>query len=470
MGTTGPEAVRLAASAGLILDPWQQYCIDVLLSEREDGRWATRAGALIVPRQNGKGGILEAVELAALFLADVQLIRHSAHLAKTSMDAFNRLWWLIKDTPDLKSQVAHVSRTNGQEGIELHSGQRIAFTTRTGGAGRGESPELVILDEAYNLDDGALSALIPSSSAQINPLTIYTSSAPIDGDPKSNVLRRVGKRGRKGDPTLAYVEYCSTLTVDLEDPADAARAEVELMDPAKWAEANPSYGVVREKTVGIGDEAIISERQELTALDFARERLGIWDDSDDDADGVITEEVWTATTQKASKVKKGQRAFALEIAEFGKAATFAVAGHSTFGEFVHGEIVDYRKGTDWVVDRAEQLYDTHKIPIAIVKGSPAAAKKDDLVAAGVEVIEVTTDDNASACGQFLELVNDLGFVHLPDPALALAVRLAELREYSDGLWVWSRKKSSVDISPLAAVTVACWVFRNMKPERGPELW
>ena len=64
----GARVAKLAARAGLVLDPWQEYVLDVGLGRRDDRMWAAFEVALIVSRQNGKGSILEALELAALFL------------------------------------------------------------------------------------------------------------------------------------------------------------------------------------------------------------------------------------------------------------------------------------------------------------------------------------------------------------------------------------------------------------------
>jgi predicted amidohydrolase YtcJ len=60
------EAVELAASAGLVLDDWQQHVLVSALGERPDalGTWAAFEVGLVVPRQCGKGGVLEARELA----------------------------------------------------------------------------------------------------------------------------------------------------------------------------------------------------------------------------------------------------------------------------------------------------------------------------------------------------------------------------------------------------------------------
>jgi hypothetical protein len=40
VSSTGQEAIELAAMAGLILDPWQQFVLVNALGERADGKWA----------------------------------------------------------------------------------------------------------------------------------------------------------------------------------------------------------------------------------------------------------------------------------------------------------------------------------------------------------------------------------------------------------------------------------------------
>lgn len=77
--TSGDEAIELCAMAGLHLDEWQQLVLRDSLGETVDGKWAAFEVALVVPRQNGKGSLLEARELAGLFLLEEELILHSAH-------------------------------------------------------------------------------------------------------------------------------------------------------------------------------------------------------------------------------------------------------------------------------------------------------------------------------------------------------------------------------------------------------
>ncbi len=165
--------------AGLHLDPWQAYVLREALGEREDGQWAAREVGLVVPRQNGKGGILEARELAALFVLGERLIVHSAHQFDTSLEAFRRLRELIEDTPALSKRLKPrgIKNSHGEEGIELKGGQRVRFRTRTKGGGRGFAADCLILDEAMILPTTAHGALMPTLSARPNPQVWYTGSA-----------------------------------------------------------------------------------------------------------------------------------------------------------------------------------------------------------------------------------------------------------------------------------------------------
>jgi phage terminase large subunit-like protein len=197
--SAGQDAVELAASAGLVLDPWQAGVLEGALGEREDGKWAASEVGLIVPRQNGKGGILEARELAGLFLFGERVLLHSAHEFKTSTEAFRRLRDLVVNTDDLMRQVAPrgIHTAHGDEGIELRSGQRIRFVARSTGSGRGFTGDCIVLDEAYNLRAADMSAMVPTLSARPNTQIWYASSAPLP-IVESDTLRRLCRRGREG--------------------------------------------------------------------------------------------------------------------------------------------------------------------------------------------------------------------------------------------------------------------------------
>jgi hypothetical protein len=150
----GDQAVAFAAKAGLFLDPWQQLVLRESMGMAPGGKWAAPRVGLLVPRQNGKGSVLEALELFHLFVLGTKLIIHSAHKFDTSQEHFLRMRTLIEGNPDLSRHVRATPTANGKEAIILNNGNRLKFKARTiSGAGRGFSADLLILDEAMLLPE-----------------------------------------------------------------------------------------------------------------------------------------------------------------------------------------------------------------------------------------------------------------------------------------------------------------------------
>ena len=438
--SAGREAVELARSAGLVLDPWQADALEVALAERPDGRWAANRVGLICPRQNGKGSILEARELAGLFLFGERLILHSAHEFKTAAEAFLRIKVLIQQTPDLDRRVRKMWESHGSEGLELMDGARLRFVARSKGSGRGFSGDTIILDEAYELSDKAVSAMVPTMSARPNPQLWFTSSAPLDQE-GSGVLRRLCKRGRRGSPGLAYMEWCAD--------QDAA-----LDDRAAWAIANPGLGI------RVSEEFIAeTELGVMEPADFARERLGLWSE-DDNSSRIIPAQAWSACEDTKSE-PTGPLFYALDVSPDRAWASIAVAAESKSGGG-HVELIDRRPGTGWLVARAAEVQQRWGGKVAIAKGSPAWSLKEDLEAAKVELLPISTEEHAQACGDLYDAVIERKLRHIDQAELNAAVAGADRRYYGDA-WLWSRKASSVDISPLVAATLAHWSWGRYQP-------
>lgn len=226
----GDQAVDLCELAGLYLDEWQEISLRLWLGLRADGsgRWAHRRCGEIVPRQDGKGAILEARQLVGLFLIpDDRLIIHTAHETKTAFESFIRLAALVEETPQLSKYLAPngISVANGKEGIKLRDGKRVKFLARTPKSGRGFTCDLLIYDEAMaGLTPSMVGASGPTQSARPNPQTVYTGTA---GDDDSEVLARVRDQGIEGTARLAYVEFAAG------DPGNHAGDGVSLDDRAE---------------------------------------------------------------------------------------------------------------------------------------------------------------------------------------------------------------------------------------------
>lgn len=202
----GQDAIDLGHHAGLDLDDWQQDFIIGAMGRTPADRWSAMEVAGIVPRQNGKGGILEVRQLAGLYLVKRDRLQtHTAHRFDTCLDHFQRVVRLIENTPELLELVKDNGRgigdrpsgikdSNGKEGIILRDGSELRFKTRVKGSGRGASGDAVYFDEAYYLLD--LGSLVPSLSARVDPQVWFTSSAPLP-QVESNLLRQMIRRGRR---------------------------------------------------------------------------------------------------------------------------------------------------------------------------------------------------------------------------------------------------------------------------------
>lgn len=474
----GADATAFAATAGLYMDPWQASVLDDAMGYRRatpdemwmhpdgmDWRWTAPEVGMIVPRQNGKGSALEAMTLYALFnIPDVQLILWSAHEFKTAREAFLRIKTLVENTPHLMRHVKPhgIYTAAGNEGIELHhatkddkcacNGSRLRFVARSQTSGRGFSGDVIILDEAFELSDEALAALLFTLGARPNPQIWYTSSAPLV---TSVVLRRVCKRGRRGSEGLAYAEWCA----DKKD---------ELTDRDAWAKANPGLGIRLSETF------TQKEYDATDSEDFQRERLGVW--SEEAFESIIDLGIWNKLEVEEDVSTTGATtAFAVDTTPDRKYSAIVAASFHEGSVLV--EVIDVLPGTKWLAPRLVDLTYSHDPCIILIDSQgPAKAIKQDLKANGIYEIDTdgpekdegkillmaNTDIVVRACGSFYDAIMDddaFGTLrHLGDEELNSAIEGADTRPVGEG-WVWSRKNSAVNIAPL---TGACLAFYGIR--------
>lgn len=437
--SSGVEAIELAASAGLILDRWQREAVMDILAEKPNGKWASFEAALVLPRQNGKNAVLEAIELAGLFLFGEQLIIHTAHEFKTAQEAFRRIRSLIENTPELFEQLKNDGRAQGittgagNEAIELKTGQRLRFLARSGNSGRGFSCDRLIYDEAYDLPEETIAASLPTMSARPNPQLLYTSSAALD---KSIVLKSVMKRGRSGDDkNLAYIEYSADPKADLDDHK-------------AWRAANPGTESGR-----IDIDFVAKERAALSEVAFARERLGIVDESTGAT--VIDLDVWDEAGDPLA-TPLDPVAFAIDVNPDSSFSSIAVSGKTAEGK-VFAQVVKRERGTGWVIDSVEDLVAKWK-PTSVTLDAigPAGSLLPGFSERGIEIDVVSMTQYGQACGGFKALVDDGRFVHNAQTGLRAALESARKRPLGEsGLWGWHRRDTT-DITPLVAVTLATY--------------
>ena len=426
----GEDAVALCAAVGLSLDPWQEHVVRGMLGERLDRRFSAPQVGVVVPRQQGKGVILEARALAGLFLLEERYIIWTAHELKTAQAAFLRLRGWIDGSPELSAMVRQMYTGNTENSIVLNDGRTLRFLARTHGSGRGLTADALILDEAYALKQGELAALMPTIATSDNPQTIYTSSA---GMPNSEVLASVRERGMNPKTKgLAYFEWSA------EDDADPD-------DMRALAQANPGLGT------RLSLDHVASERAAMDDETFKRERLGIW--AKIGGDSAIPEASWAACLDHDS-VAGSRVVFAVDVPPARDVATIAAVSEGADG-VRHVEVVDRRAGVSWVPSRLRELRDRWS-PLAVVldEGSAAGALLPDVKREGVRTVPLSMKQYGQACAGVYDAVQQRKLAHTGQVELDDAVASARVRGVGESLWKWDRKNQVSDISPLIAVTHA----------------
>lgn len=448
------EVVELyEVATGRTLDPWQKLVLRHGLGKLTPEQYAAWKVAVWVARQNGKGDIILALELAWLFLPGFQvpLVTHSAHLYSTAQEAFLRMKEVLDGCDWLRPEIRAIREANGEQGVILNSGQRLKFMARTRTGGRGFSSRRIVLDEAQELQDLMMAAALPTMSAQPDPQVWFFGTPP---DDPAAWCYNLKADGEAGTDDLAWFDWGAALDLD------KAEDRLRVRDPELWYACNPALGVrISERFVqgelkpsGLGDM-------------FAHERLGVWRPRALGGSAVLPEHLWLALADPASQVTNPV-AFALDVTPDRASGAIAVAGRRDDG-LLHQEVVDHRPGTGWMVDRMADLVERWQpCAVALDAAGPAGALLTDLQDRGIEIQVVNAREAAQACGGWYDDVIEGRVRHLDQPSLNAALAGAKQRPLGDA-WGWHRRNSTVDISPLVAVTLARHAFAVHGTESDP---
>lgn len=432
------DAAFLSTRYGLEPDPWQHLVLKSWLGVKPDGQWAARRCGLAVPRQNGKNGILEIRELFGMVVLGEKIL-HTAHEVKTAHKAFLRLCSFFEspEFPELSSMVTSILRSNGQEAVFLRNGGSCEFVARSRGSARGFSVDVLVMDEAQDLGDDAIEALLPTISASPsgNPQQIFTGTPP---GPKSNgeIFSRVRADGLLGeDKALSWHEWSCASDADLDDPVSLARS-------------NPALGIRIHRDVAE------SERGTMSDSGYGRERLGMWDEAS--SARVIGAITWNNISDPPSEPCE---LFALAVGVNPDRSTASVgfAGMRPDGLW-HFELDEHKEGVGWVAGYIKQKLRANpgKIRAIVVNGSsPAQTVVDDLLALKIKTTVLDAREVAESFGNFYDAVTEGTVRHTGQPQVGAALAVARKRDLA-GASAWSQKNSASDISPLEAVTFALW--------------
>lgn len=436
--TYGDLAGDLAGDYGLTPDPWQQIVLNDWLAEAKDGKWASLTCGLSVPRQNGKNALIEVRELFGM-VGRGEKILHTAHQLPTARKAFKRLLHFFgtqRDDPgarfpELNALVVEVRHANGQEAILLKNGGSVEVVARSKNSGRGFTVDTLVMDEAQEMSDDDLEALMPTtSSAPLgNPQWIFTGTPP---GPKADgaVFERVRLDALEGSAhRIAWHEWSLPPDADLDD--------LSLMPMA-----NPALLSGRLQM-----SVIEGEHKRFSVDGFGRERGGMWAVAK--SASAFGSGAWEKCSEKPAD---GVRLDAVGVAVSRDLGTSGLVAAGWAGAKVQVKPLHRAPGTAWVVARCKALQVEHNCEVVIDGGGPGAVLVPHLEKEGVRVTVAKTADVLDSCATIYDRVREGTLSHDDYPELNAAVEGAKRRKVRDR-WAWERTEGS---EPLEAMTLAVW--------------
>lgn len=430
------------------LDPfeWQVNVLRPWLGVDNQGRWTSPACGLSVPRQNGKSLGVVAARCNYGMVVRGESVIYTAHLQKTATETFE----IMRDffqTPKLKKRVEVIKSALGREEIKLKNGARIKFLARTRNGGRGQHGDLLIFDEAQELDSKQQASFTFAISASRNPQTIYLGTPPDEiNDP--GVFRTIRKKALSGaSKKTAWAEWSIP-----EVPED-------ITDKRLWYLTNPSLGIT------IQESTIESEVEQMDNEEFSRERLGWWCNSESQ-NQVISREDWDEclTLEPPKPTSDEKMAVGIKFTADGSKVALSVAVKQ--GARVYVECLDYcnmSRGISWL---AEWLVDRkNKIALACIDGKSNTgtliAKLNELGYPDKGKQVMSSSAVVSACSMFTNAVVEHELEHSQQSLLDESVCSAKRRYIGkDGGWGFGNGK--VDCAPAESVALAYYAVMTTK--------
>jgi len=450
--------------------PWQRHVVDTALEHDDDtGDLIYRQVVMTVPRQSGKTTLVLAKSAHRLVVSRRKLGRQTlTYTAQNRQAAVKKLERefasMLRDSRSFKEMQNVKARpvkptewmlrmNSGAEHILFGGGSiwQVDTPSRTGS--HGDVLDEGFIDEAFahydsDVEDAMGPAMITRRNAQIWVLSTA-------GDEKSVYLWRKILEGRAAcvsgehDGT-AYFEWSA------DDDADPS-------DPQVWASCSPALGhTITLKA--LADEWAKAKRGGVDGTNgFRRAFLNQWPKIP-----VLLEEKSEFATLWAGRLIEGAAAgdpvmFGLGVSLDGEFAAIGVAGPGVDGVDVV-ECAYSKPGTAWVVAQAVETLGRHpgsKLVVDVY--GPAGELVGPLEAAGVSVHKASTREAVQACGSFLTAVREGQVVHPGQIELDAAVAGARRRDVGDA-WMWGRRTSTADVSPLEAVTLARWALSSLSPK------
>lgn len=444
----GYDAVKLLSIGDLILDPWQSDAMDDWMAISPSGKWVCKTCGLSVPRQNGKTGLLAGRSESGMLMYN-ETVLYTAHLQKTATETFEEMANFF-DSPKLRKYIKDIKTALGREQIILKSGAKVKFLARTRNGGRGQHGDLLIFDEAQELDDDAQASFIPAISASLNPQTIYAGTPP-DPNITGDVFRRIREKTINGETKAA-----SWLEFSVDEIGD-------VHNQKRWAATNPALG----RRILLS--TIEGESEQMDADTFARERLGWWTPIvKERLDYAINKDLWDACVSDESK-PEGKTAYGVKFSPDGSVVSLCGAVIDENGK-IRISLIDKRstgEGTQWLADWLNARY--KKASCVVIDGRNGVDvlvdKIKDTWKYKNSVIRPNTKDVIGAVSM---LMNDLSEKSISWYSKQVVLRdsaLTSIKRPIGGGWGFGGD----DSTPIEACSLALWGAKTSKRDPNKQM-
>lgn len=437
------------------LYPWQEWALihSLEIVGRLDAEWHFRFRTVLflISRQNGKTVLSEVI--ASFFLNVLQV--DAVFGTSLSLDKAEEVWEAVindqESIPELSGDIDRVSRTNGNKRLILTGLRQYKVGAPTRRAGRGDSNDLVMLDEVREHRDWETwSAAAASINAKPNGLIVCFSNA---GDPDSVVLRQLRAQAVGNDAEFGGDVDSSTLGLfEWSAPDGAATDDMEAL-----AQANPAlgYGLLTER-------ALMANRQTFPEAKFRSECM--CQQVETILPAPFPDGAWQNGTDTESFIAgESQIYYGIDLSQDRRWTSIGACGLREDGNW-HIELVARRIGTEWAIDWFRERAYKHPMKLAFQsRGAPVAGLAEQICTLpGVERCAVEGPDLTNGWNRFYDAVcaglPDRGggarIYHLPQPLIDTASKTMQLRQMGGGIELPDRIKSPDDIAPLFACIMA----------------
>ena len=461
--TLGYAAIAYAEKIlGKTLYPWQRFALihalEITGSLGVSWKFRYRTILFLISRQNGKTVLSEVL---ASFFMNV-LGAESVFGTSLSLDKAEEVWEAVvkdqEDIPELHEDVERVSRVNGNKRLILTDNRQYKVGAPTRRAGRGDSNDLVMLDEIREHRDWETwSAAAASTNAKPNGLIVCFSNA---GDPDSIVLRQLRSKA------IAVIDGTTALDLggDDIDGSEIGLFEWSSPDGAKTndemalAQANPALGYGK-----LTMRALMANRSTFPENKFRSECM--CQQVETILPAPFPDGAWDGGIDKESFIAADSELFyGIDMSADRRWTSIGVCGLREDGNW-HIEVIARRIGCDWAEGWFRQRAVRGDMNLCFQgRGAPVTGFAEQLCTIpGVKRIAIEGNDLTGGWGRFWDAIavsapeenrGGARIFHLPQPVMDGAAKTMQLRNIGGGVQLPDRTKSPDDISSLYACIMA----------------